>query len=155
MKIPWERGAGELIFPRAAWSLITASLLLCAQGAGAITCEECREMDKKRSLLAQEISQKDKDLTAAFDKKQFKKVTQMRSEVTALRKKYLEFKGSEEECKKACRPDAIKNGECRKIMVDIVKLEDAEEVNTEKVDSLYRDLYKCKKELEQLKKGEK
>ena len=144
-----------MIFPRAAWLLIAASLLLCAQGAGAITCEECRELDKKRGLLAQEISQKDKDLTAAFDKKQFKKVSQIRNEVTALRKKYLEFKGGEDDCKKACRPDAIKNAECRQIMADIVRLEDSEDVNTEKVDSLYKDLYKCKKELEQLKKGEK
>lgn len=155
MKRTWERGTGELIFPRAAWLLIAASLLLCAQGAGAITCEECREIDKKRSLLAQEISQKDKDLTKAFDKKQFKKVTQIRNEVTALRKKLMEFKGSEEDCKKACRPDAIKYAECRQIMADIVRLEDSEEVNTEKVDSLYKDLYKCKKELEQLKKSEK
>jgi len=120
-----------------------------------MTCDQCQELDKKKSLTQQELTQKDKDLDAAFKKRQFQKVNQIRNEVTALRKKLLEFKGSEEDCKKACRPEVVKDSQCRNIMNEIVKLEDSQEVDTSKVDSLYRDLSKCSRELEKLKKGEK
>jgi len=120
-----------------------------------MTCDECQDLDKKKSLTQQELTQKDKDLDAAFKKRQFQKVNQIRNEVTALRKKLLEFKGSEEDCKKACRPEVVKDAQCRNIMNDIVKLEDSQEVDTSKVDSLYRDLSKCRRELEKLKKHEK
>jgi len=129
--------------------------MVCAQSASAITCDECQDLDKKRSLVQQELTQKDKDLDAAFKKRQFQKVTQIRNDVTALRKKLLEFKSSEDDCKKACRPEVVKDSQCRKIMTDIAKLEDSQEVDTSKVDSLYRDLSKCRRELEKLKKGEK
>jgi len=128
---------------------------VCSQSASAITCDECQDLDKKRSLVQQELTQKDKDLDAAFKKRQFQKVTQIRNDVTALRKKLLEFKSSEDDCKKACRPEVVKDSQCRKIMTDIAKLEDSQEVDTSKVDSLYRDLSKCRRELEKLKKGEK
>jgi len=135
--------------------IVGALCLLSTQALAAVTCEECQERDKKKSLVQQELSQKDKDLDAAFKKRQFQKVTQIRNEVTALRKKLLEFRGDEEECKKACRPEVVKEAQCRQIMNDIVKLEDSNEADTEKVDSLYRELAKCHRDLEQLKKSEK
>lgn len=135
--------------------VIGALCLFYVQSAAAITCEECQELDKKKSLVQQQLTQKDKELTAAFEKRQFQKVTQVRQEVTALRKKLLDFKGDEDECKKACRPDVVKNLQCRKIMNDIIKLEESQEADAEKVDSLYRDLSKCNRELEQLKKSDK
>lgn len=144
-----------MIFRLTTWAFIGAWLLLHAQAAAAITCEECQELDKKRSLAQQELTQKDKALDDAFKKRQFQKVNQIRNEVTALRKKLLESKGDEEECKKACRPEVVKDSQCRQITNDIVKMEDSQEVDTTKVDSLYRDLFKCRRELEKLKKGEK
>ena len=129
--------------------------LFCSQALAAMTCEECQERDKKKSLVQQELAQKDKELDTAFKKRQFQKVTQIRKEVTALRKKLLEFKGGEEECKKACRPQVVKEAQCRKLINDIVKLEESSEVDTEKVDALYRDLAKCHRDLKQLKKSEK
>jgi len=149
------KGTEQLTFQRTTWVIVGVLGLLCGQALAGMTCEECQERDKKKSLVQQELTQKDKDLDAAFKKRQFQKVTQIRKEVTALRKKLLEFKGDEEECKKACRPEIVKEAQCRKIMNDIVKLEDSSDTDTEKVDSLYRDLAKCHRELEQLKKREK
>lgn len=144
-----------MTFQRTTWVIVGVLGLFCAQALAAMTCEECQERDKKRSLVQQELTQKDKDLDAAFKKRQFHKVTQIRKEVTALRKKLLEFRGDEEECKKACRPEVVKEAQCRKLINDIIKLEDSSEVDTAKVDSLYRDLAKCHRDLEQLKKSEK
>jgi demethoxyubiquinone hydroxylase (CLK1/Coq7/Cat5 family) len=149
-----RKGTKKLTFQRTTWFILGVFLgLFCAHAA--MTCEECQERDKKKSLVQQELTQKEKDLDTAFKKRQFQKVTQTRKEVTALRKKLLEFRGHEEECKKACSPEVVKKAQCRKLINDIVKLEESSEVDTEKVDALYRDLAKCHRDLAQLKKSEK
>lgn len=130
-------------------------LLTAAASAFAVTCEECQEMEKKKESGQLELAQKDKEISAAFEKKQFQKVTQIRAEITALRKKVLQMRSQDEECKKACLPEVVKDLECRKIETELLKLDsDDETADTAKIDGLYRDLSKCRREVEQLKKPE-
>jgi hypothetical protein len=147
----------------------------------AVTCEECREIDKNKQQIQENVNSREKVLSAAFEKKEFKKVGEIRAEITELRKKMLELRSKDQECREACRPDVVKAAECSKIREEIIKLEDAskseeksgeksedkpEEKSQEKpeqkpedqiakIDGLYRDLQRCNKEMRQLKKTEK
>ncbi len=131
-----------------------------------VTCDECQQMEKSRVEIQQEITSKDKELTAAFEKKEFQKVRDIRTKVTELRRKLLDLRSKDEECKQACRPDVMKAAECDKIREEILKLESDDsksdekaEQNSEeqvsKIDGLYRDLQRCNKELTKLKKTAK
>jgi hypothetical protein len=140
-------------------------VLFTAVQVSAVTCEECREIEKNKTEAQREITEKDKDLTTAFEKKEFVKVRDIRSKVTELRKKVLDLRAKDEECKQACRPDVIKAAECSKIREEILKLEgeskpeeepkEKSEEQIAKIDALYRDLQRCNKELKGLKKTEK
>ncbi len=147
-------------------SIIVGSLVIfTAVQLSAMTCEECREIEKNKTEAQREITDKEKDLTTAFDKKEFLKVRDIRSKITELRKKLLDLRAKDEECRQACRPDVIKAAECTKIRDEILKLEDeskSEEKPQEKsedqiakIDTLYRDLQRCNKELKQLNKTRK
>ncbi len=130
-------------------------LLLMSQGQlYAITCEECKEMEKTRTRIQQELSAYEKDLADAYEKKQFQKVRDLRAKMTDLRKQVLDTKAHDERCQRACRPDVVKQEQCTKIRNEIVKLEEApeSEQDTAKVDALYKDLLKCNTELKQIKK---
>ncbi len=144
----------------------------------AVTCEECREIEKDKHQIQEDVISKEKDLNTAFEKKEFGKVREIRGKITELRKKMLELRSKDDECKDACRPGVIKAAECSKIREEIIKLEDSlgsadksgersEEKSEErsqekqeqksedqiaKIDGLYRDLQRCNKELRQLKK---
>jgi hypothetical protein len=161
--------------------IIGALTILAVGQVRAVTCEECKEIDKNKQQIQEEVNSKEKDLSAAFEKKEFKKVREIRTKITELRKKMLELRSKDEECREACRPDVVKTAECSKIRDEIIKLEDAlesankpaeksEEKPEEKaqakqeqkpddqiakIDGLYRDLQRCNKELRQLKKTEK
>jgi len=59
---------------KGALSILTASLVLAAAvPIFAVTCEECQEMEKKKEAGLQELTQKDKEISVAFEKKQFQK----------------------------------------------------------------------------------
>ena len=147
-------------------SIIVGFLAIFTAGqVFAVTCEECREIDKNKVETQQVITEKDKELATAFEKKEFQKVRDIRSKVTELRKKLLDLRAKDEECRQACQPDVVKTAECSKIRDEILKLEDeskSEEKPQEKsedqiakVDALYRDLQRCNKELKELKKTRK
>jgi hypothetical protein len=147
-------------------SIIAGSLVIfTAVQLSAMTCEECREIEKTKAETQRDITDKDKDLTTAFEKKEFLKVRDIRSKVTELRKKLLDLRAKDEECRQACRPEVIKAAECSKIREEILKLEDESKPEEEpkekseeqiaKIDALYRDLSRCNKELKQLKKDQK
>jgi hypothetical protein len=140
---------------KGALSILTASLVLAvAAPIFAVTCEECQEMEKKKDAGQQELAQKDKEISVAFEKKQFQKVTQIRSDITALRRKLLQMRSQDEDCKKACLPEAVKDLECKKLEAELLKLDSEDSTaDTEKIDALYRDLSRCKREMEQLKKA--
>jgi len=161
--------------------MVGALTIFVAGQVGAVTCEECREIEKNKQRIQEDVTAKDKDLSTAFEKKEFKKVGEIRSKVTELRKKLLELRSKDDECKEACKPDVVKAAECTKIRDEIIKLEDpskSEEKPGEKseeksevkaqekpeqksedqiakIDGLYRDLQRCNKELRELKKTEK
>ncbi len=131
------------------------ALLVMAHGQlWAITCEECKDMDKKRVSVQQELSIKEKELNTAFEKKEFTKVRDIRTSMTDLRRQLLETKAHEEKCRYACRADVVQFAKCAKLREEIVKMEEApeSEQDTAKVDALYRDLLRCDTELKQLKK---
>jgi len=133
-----------------------ALLLAISASAFAVTCEECQEIEKKKEAGQQELTQKDKEISAAFEKKQFQKVTQIRSEITLLRRKLLQMRSQDEECKKACLPEVVKDLECKKLQAELLKLDsDDSTADTVKIDGLYRDLAQCKREMERLKKVDK
>jgi hypothetical protein len=136
--------------------VVSALVLAVATPALSVTCEECKDLEKKKDEVQHELTQKDKDISAAFEKKQFQRVTQIRNEITVLRKKLIDVRSHDEECKKACRPDIVKELECRKKRSEILKLDTGDSTtDTAKIDALYRELSKCNRELEQLKQTEK
>jgi len=136
--------------------VILGSFLLCGAGAArSITCEECQGLDKNRAVAQQELNQKEKDLETSFKKKAYQKVTEIRNHITDLRKKLMDLRDKSKDCRDACRPDVIKEAECRKLRSEINVLESSPseaEANVEKVDGLYRDLRRCNKELQELRK---
>jgi predicted RNase H-like nuclease (RuvC/YqgF family) len=138
---------------------IVAALLLYSAGAAhCVTCDECQELEKNRGVTQQELTQKEKDLETAFKRKEFQKVTEIRNQITDLRKKLMEMQDKSKDCKNACKPDVIKEAQCRKLLSEINTLESTPsgtEAGTEKLDGLYRDLRKCNQELQELKKGRK
>jgi hypothetical protein len=147
-------------------SIIVGFLAIFTSGqVFAVTCEECREIDKNKGATQQDITEKDKELATAFEKKEFQKVRDIRSKVIELRKKILDLRAKDEECRQACQPDVVKTAECSKIREEIIKAEDepkSEEKPQEKsedqiakIDALYRDLQRCNKELKELKKTRK
>jgi predicted RNase H-like nuclease (RuvC/YqgF family) len=144
------------------WSAICASVVaLLLWGAGAarsITCDECQELDKNKAVAQQDLTQKEGALETSFKKKDFQKVTDIRNQITELRKKLMELKDKSQNCKDACKPDVIKEAECRKLRGEINTLESnpsGAEADADKVDNLYRDLRQCNKDFEELKKGRK
>jgi predicted RNase H-like nuclease (RuvC/YqgF family) len=144
------------------WSAICAivvALLLWGAGAArSITCDECQELDKNKAVAQQDLTQKEKALETSFKKKDFQKVTDIRNQITELRKKLMEFKDKSQNCKDACKPDVIKEAECRKLRREINTLESTPsgaEADADKLDALYRDLRQCNKDFEELKKRRK
>lgn len=104
--------------------IIFGVLMIFAVGqVRAVTCEECREIDKNKQQIQEDVNSKEKDLNAAFEKKEFKKVREIRLKIIELRKKMLELRTKDEECRDACRPDVVKTAECSKIREEIIKLE--------------------------------
>jgi hypothetical protein len=121
----------------------------------AITCEECKEIEKSRREAQAEVTEKNKELDSAFAKKEFMKIKETRERITELRKKILEWQKSSAECAEACRPDLVKGEECRKIKVEIEKKESEPSLSEEQirnVDDLYRSLLQCNKELRKLQR---
>jgi predicted RNase H-like nuclease (RuvC/YqgF family) len=138
---------------------IVVALLLCVTGAArCITCDECQELEKNKGVNQQELTQKEKDLETSFKRKEFQKVTEIRNQITDLRKKLMEIEDKSKGCKDACKPDVIKEAQCRKLRNEINTLESTPsgtEKDTEKLDGLYRDLRKCNKDLQELRSGRK
>jgi uncharacterized coiled-coil DUF342 family protein len=138
--------------------IVVALLLWGVAAARSLTCEECQEFDKNKAVTQQDLNQKEKVLETSFKKKDFQKVTEIRNQITALRKKLMELKDKSQDCKDACKPDVIKVAECRKLRNEINALESTPsgaEADADKVDALYRDLRQCNKDLEELKKRRK
>ncbi len=137
---------------RVAGIVFTACVVAWVGTAQAITCDECREIEKNRASLEREISQKETSLKSAFDKKKFHEVTEIQKQILDLRKSFIELQKKDVGCKDACRPDLVKETECNRLMSQIVKLEEDSAADVDKVDALYRDLASCNKDLAQLKK---
>ncbi|MFH1117061.1 MAG: hypothetical protein V1792_24350 [Pseudomonadota bacterium] len=120
-----------------------------------VTCDECRDFDKQRSRTQLDLSRKERQMEKAFKKKEFRQVTDLRSEITELRRKLLQLKSKEQECNVACRPDVVKAANCRKLVREIVEL-DKDELTTKedraKIDEKYNELETCNSELKQLQK---
>jgi len=135
--------------------LIVAATLLAACGSVfGISCEECLKNDKEKRQVAGELDAKSKELTAAMNGKQYDKVKKLDQDITELKKKQLQLRKTEAECKKACTPEVIKKNECQNLKLQIRDKESSsaptkEEI--ERIDALYRDLRRCNVELKRIK----
>jgi len=123
-----------------------------------ITCEECKAIERNISFTDKELRQTESELSEAFSKRDYSRVTQLQAQINSLSKKLLDLKNQQTSCKDACRPDVVKQAECKSILAEIAVLDaDAatSAANQEKVDAKYKELLDCNKELEQLKKQNK
>ena len=148
----------ELVRRIAICANVAILLLWAAVPARCVTCEECQELDKNKAVNQQELTQKEKDLETSFKKKEFQKVAEIRNLITDLRKKLMDLKDKSKDCKDACKPDVIKEAECKKLRGEINTLESTPsgtETDAEKVDALYRDLRQCNKDLLELRRERK
>ncbi|MCA1961242.1 MAG: hypothetical protein LDL33_10635 [Desulfomonile sp.] len=128
-------------------------LVILPASALAITCRECREIEKNRRAYSEELEQKSQELKAAFEKRAYDKVAQINVRLSELRKQLTELAKHQDECASACRPDTVKAEECRALKLEIQKLESDEAPSaqqTKKIDDLYLDLLKCNQELRRL-----
>jgi len=113
-------------------------------------------MDKTRSQIQLDLARKDKELEAAVQKRDFRKITELRSGIVEIRRKVLNLITQSAKCKDACKPDVIKQTECHKLMEEIAGLESkeqAEDSEREKIDELYRKLLDCNEELKKIKEA--
>ncbi len=119
----------------------------------AITCDDCKEIHKGKQSIQQELMQKDSELNAAFQQKNFQQVNDLRTKMLELRKKMIELRSQDEKCDQACRPDIVRASECKKLMEEIVRLEStAGETDNAKIDAMYKEFQICNHDLEKLKK---
>ncbi|MEJ2717867.1 MAG: hypothetical protein P8182_12115 [Deltaproteobacteria bacterium] len=121
--------------------------------AHSLTCEECQKIEKDVKAAQKELSEKANELKAAFDNKQYATVTEVRNRMNELRLKLLELRKQTAPCRDACKPDVVKAAECRKIEVEIGKLDSEGSQSADRikqVDDLYRDLARCHDELRRL-----
>ena len=121
--------------------------------AHALTCDDCKEIHKGKQSIQQELLQKDSELNAAFQQKNFQQVNDLRTKMLELRKKMIEFRSQDEKCEQACRPDIVRASECKKLMEEILRLEStAGETDNTKIDAMYKEFQICNHDLEKLKK---
>jgi hypothetical protein len=140
---------------RMVYILIFVCIFGFSLSAHALTCEECKELNKTKQSILQQLLKKDEELNAAFNKKNFSEVGEIRNKMIELRKKMIELRGSDEKCEEACKPDIVKGTECRKIAEDILRLEAAENTADDaQVDDLYRQFKTCNTQWEKLKKSD-
>ncbi len=137
---------------------LCAVLLVLANGSAyalTVTCDECRELDKERARTQLDLSRKERYMETAFKKKEFKRVTEIREEITELRRTLLKLRSKEPECKIACRPDVVKAATCKKLVREIFEL-DKDELTTkedrQKIDEKYNELETCNRDLKELRK---
>jgi hypothetical protein len=136
-------------------ALLGVWLLAWSGAALAVTCEECRDMEKQKAALGQQIGDEAKKIQEAMDKKQFPQALEIRNRVNEMRKRVNEITlRVEKECRDACRPDVVKAAECGRIRQEIASLDSSNlpPADQEKVDRLYRDLLRCNEDLVQLQK---
>jgi hypothetical protein len=143
-----------LIRPILLRALTVAFLTACAVPVLAITCDECQEIGSQKAAIQQEIAQKEQEIKAAFEQKKYQAVGDINKLVTDLRRNFSDLQKKEPGCKDACKPDVVKESECNRLRAEILKLEEpsSEEAPGEQLDTLYRDLSKCHKDLAQMKK---
>lgn len=131
---------------------IALVLIVWSGLAQAITCEECKEIKRSRSLVESDIGRKEDALRQAYDKKKFQEVSDLRRQITDLKITLIDLQKKDVGCKDACRPDAMKEDECNMIRSEIVKLEGDSASPIDKIDTLYRNLASCNRELAKIKK---
>lgn len=132
--------------------------VLWAENAPCMTCDECREIERNKAQVQTELSRKEKDLERHLQRRDVRLLSESRKQINDLRRNLMGLRSRDEECKSACKPDVLKESECRSLMEQIVGLESqgAEaQPETAKIDSLYLDLSRCYKDLKKLKETRK
>jgi hypothetical protein len=133
-------------------------LVLWTGNALCITCDECKEIEKNKARVQMDLSHKEKDLERYLQRRDVRLLTETRKQVNDLRKNVMGLQRRDNECKAACKPDILKEAECRRLMEQIVNLESQgpeAQSETGQIDSLYLDLSRCHQDLKKLKEPRK
>jgi len=128
------------------------------ENANSITCDECRDIEKNKAQVQMELSRKEKDLDRYLQRRDVRLLTETRKQINDLRRNMIGLQTHDNECRMACKPDVVKEAECRKLMEQIVTLESQgseAQADTAKIDSLYSDLSRCHQDLKKLKESHK
>ena len=132
---------------------VLALVITWTSGALAVTCKECREMEKQKLALQQELDAKEHRLKDAYGEKQYKEVTELRTRIVDLKRQLLDLRKEDVACRDACRPDVVKESECQEIRAEIMKAEESPDAGNDSaaMDKLYKDLARCNDDLKHLK----
>jgi multidrug resistance efflux pump len=136
--------------------LLGLLLFLLAASAFPMTCDECKNLDKKIALTNQEMATLHAQLQSAYSKNDFSKANRTQKRLAELSRKLVKLQGSKNaNCQDACDPEVVKKTECGQLLSEIADMEaDAQsaEANREKIDKKYEALLECHRELQQFLK---
>jgi hypothetical protein len=131
-------------------------ILFCLSAASvfAMTCEECKEIEKDIASASQERTEQEAELQRVFSKRDVSKASQIERRIATLSKKLAELERTKAaNCKDACKPEVIKKTACGKLLSEIAEMEAdaaAAENNKASIDDKYKALLNCHKELQRL-----
>ncbi|MEW6351264.1 MAG: hypothetical protein AB1646_19585 [Thermodesulfobacteriota bacterium] len=130
-------------------------VFLVAAQAFSMTCEECLELNRRKAALEKTLNDERNKQRQAQDMKNVQEVVEINKRIINVNKDInavvREISDNRKECEAACKPDVVQKMKCRKLMERIDELESGApspgEEQLTKIDGLYRDLQKCRKEL--------
>ncbi|MBI5571079.1 MAG: hypothetical protein HY914_14135 [Desulfomonile tiedjei] len=134
-------------------TMVLVLVLAWTLAAPAITCKECREMENQKLKLQEELEMKEQRLKSAYEAKQVREVTELRTRIVELKRQLLDLRKEDAVCREACRPDVVKEADCNDIRAEILKLEESSDAGGDvaAVDKLYKDLARCNEDLRRIK----
>lgn len=137
------------MFRKSVMAILVGLFVMVPWPVFSITCDECLNIEKEKKKMRKELSDSGEDLKEAFQRQEYVKVRGLRNRINELRKKLIDLRKTDVECRDACRPEEVKKSECQRLRREIVELETKEaqsEDQIKKVDELYAKLLKCNEE---------
>ncbi len=135
-------------------------VVLTVGQAFSMTCEECQELNRKKAALEKTLSDERDKQKNAQEQKNVQEVMEINKQIINVSKDInavaKEIAANRQECEAVCKPDVVQKMKCRRLMEQIDELESqtssAGEEQLDKIDGLYLELQKCRKELKQMER---